>query len=174
MKFGKEFRIHLEETLPEWRDKFLCYKPLKKLLKHLPNTTISGHNNNNNPQNRQSVGNHGEGGPSSSESVPTTTQRSMSLEEFQDWFVRLLNDELDKLNDFYVEKEEDFVIRFQVLHSTFILFFQFLGDFRIMVVYECFCYSDFFGFARSRFFLIRPKLKFLHVYMVHKLVRWVC
>uniref|UniRef100_A0A803LSB4 SPX domain-containing protein n=2 Tax=Chenopodium quinoa TaxID=63459 RepID=A0A803LSB4_CHEQI len=36
----------------------------------------------------------------------------MTLEEFQDWFVRLLNDELDKLNDFYVEKEEDFVIRF--------------------------------------------------------------
>lgn len=120
MKFGKEFRIHLEETLPEWRDKFLCYKPLKKLLKHFPNTTISGHNNNNNPQNRQSVGNHGEGGPSSSESVPTTTQRSMSLEEFQDWFVRLLNDELDKLNDFYVEKEEDFVIRFQELKERIV------------------------------------------------------
>lgn len=37
MKFGKEFKTHLEQTLPEWRDKFLCYKPLKKLLKHYPN-----------------------------------------------------------------------------------------------------------------------------------------
>ncbi|XP_047975011.1 SPX domain-containing protein 4-like [Salvia hispanica] len=32
MKFGREFRIHLEQTLPEWRDKFLRYKLLKKLL----------------------------------------------------------------------------------------------------------------------------------------------
>jgi SPX domain protein involved in polyphosphate accumulation len=41
MKFGKEFKTHLEETLPEWRDKFLCYKPLKKLLKQLPSTVDS-------------------------------------------------------------------------------------------------------------------------------------
>jgi hypothetical protein len=41
MKFGKEFKTHLEETLPEWRDKFLCYKPLKKLLKQLPPTVDS-------------------------------------------------------------------------------------------------------------------------------------
>ncbi|RVW80894.1 SPX domain-containing protein 4 [Vitis vinifera] len=41
MKFGKEFRTHLEETLPEWRDKFLCYKPLKKLLKTIPTAADS-------------------------------------------------------------------------------------------------------------------------------------
>jgi SPX domain protein involved in polyphosphate accumulation len=41
MKFGKEFKTHLEETLPEWRDKFLCYKPLKKLLKQLAPTVDS-------------------------------------------------------------------------------------------------------------------------------------
>ncbi|XP_021721424.1 SPX domain-containing protein 4-like [Chenopodium quinoa] len=121
MKFGKEFRTHLEETLPEWRDKFLCYKPLKKLLKRFPYTISSVNNNTNNnsnnnsinTQNRQlGVGNSEGGGSSGSRS---TTERSMTLEEFQDWFVRLLNDELDKLNDFYVEKEEDFVIRFQEL-----------------------------------------------------------
>ncbi|KAL5739095.1 hypothetical protein ACOSQ2_028275 [Xanthoceras sorbifolium] len=83
MKFGKEFRTHLEETLPEWRDKFLCYKPLKKLLKHFP------------PQ------------PPPPPPPPET--------RLQDWFVRILNEELDKLNDFYVDKEEDFVIRFQEL-----------------------------------------------------------
>ncbi|KAK9741099.1 hypothetical protein RND81_03G081400 [Saponaria officinalis] len=84
MKFGKEFKIHLQETLPEWRDKFLCYKPLKKLLKHF-------HNNINN-------------------NIISNVNG-----DFQAWFVGLLNEELDKFNDFYVETEEDFVIRFQEL-----------------------------------------------------------
>lgn len=94
MKFGKEFTTHLEETIPEWRDKFLCYKPLKKLLNHhLPTTT-------------------------------TTTNLHLHLLllhpqpssfNLQAWFLRILNQELEKFNDFYVDKEEDFVIRFQEL-----------------------------------------------------------
>ncbi|PHT55173.1 SPX domain-containing protein 4 [Capsicum baccatum] len=35
--------------------------------------------------------------------------------ELQDWFIRILNKELEKFNDFYVDKEEDFIIRFQEL-----------------------------------------------------------
>ena len=42
MEFGKEFSMHIEEALPKWRDKFLCYKPLKKLLKHV-STAIADH-----------------------------------------------------------------------------------------------------------------------------------
>lgn len=80
MKFGKEFRIHLEETLPEWRDKYLSYKPLKKLLKNLP--------------------------------PPDPDNLTPELEE---WFIGVLNEELEKFNDFYVNKEEDFIIRFQAL-----------------------------------------------------------
>ncbi|CAL0299033.1 unnamed protein product [Lupinus luteus] len=79
MKFGKEFKTHLEETIPEWRDKFLCYKPLKKLL---------------------------------NQNLPTT---NIHLLHPQAWFLRILNQELEKFNDFYVDKEEDFVIRFQEL-----------------------------------------------------------
>lgn len=82
MKFGKEFTTHLEETLPEWRDKYLCYKPLKKLLKNLPSTADNL--------------------PDGADNPP------------QDWFVRILNEELDKFNDFYVDKEEEFIIRLQV------------------------------------------------------------
>ncbi|XP_076941748.1 SPX domain-containing protein 4-like [Bidens hawaiensis] len=78
MKFGKEFGIHLEQTLPEWKDKYLCYK----LLKNLPNPPPPDHH-----------------------LVP----------DLQHWFVRILNEELDKFNDFYVDKEEEFVIRFQEL-----------------------------------------------------------
>jgi hypothetical protein len=33
MKFGKRLQSQIEETMPEWRDKFLCYKQLKKRLK---------------------------------------------------------------------------------------------------------------------------------------------
>lgn len=84
MKFGKEFRIHLEETLPEWRDKYLSYKPLKKLLKNIP--------------------------------APPTDNLPLDapLPELHEWFVGILNEELEKFNDFYVDKEEDFIIRFQV------------------------------------------------------------
>lgn len=91
MKFGKEFTTHLEETLPEWRDKYLCYKPLKKLLKHLPSTA-----DNNLP----------DGGDNPPPPPPPP--------HLQDWFVRILNEELDKFNDFYVDKEEEFIIRLQV------------------------------------------------------------
>ena len=33
MKFGKSLSSQIVETLPEWRDKFLSYKDLKKRLK---------------------------------------------------------------------------------------------------------------------------------------------
>lgn len=115
MKFGKEFKTHLEETIPEWRDKFLCYKPLKKLLKHhLPSAT---NNNNNN-------------------TVPITLhllQQPPSPQLVQAWFVRILNEELEKFNDFYVDKEEEFVIRFQVL-LNFDLFFFFFFCFNMCYV----------------------------------------
>lgn len=32
MKFGKKLRKQMEDTLPQWRDKFLSYKDLKKLV----------------------------------------------------------------------------------------------------------------------------------------------
>lgn len=35
MKFGKRLHSQIEETLPEWRDKYLSYKQLKKRLKLL-------------------------------------------------------------------------------------------------------------------------------------------
>lgn len=110
MKFGKEFKTHLEETLPEWRDKFLCYKPLKKLLKTLPSNPAVA------PR------------PVFADTTNTSAavdplhhnqeidgDGSALRAALQDWFVRILNEELEKFNDFYVDKEEDIVIRFQEL-----------------------------------------------------------
>ncbi|KAJ8750067.1 hypothetical protein K2173_013982 [Erythroxylum novogranatense] len=104
MKFGKEFKTHLEETLPEWRDKFLCYKPLKKLLKHYPCSTADTFLFR--PVNHPA---HAD------DSVVGDGRGAGSLVELQEWFVRILNEELEKFNDFYVDKEEDFVIRLQEL-----------------------------------------------------------
>ncbi|KAM7516760.1 hypothetical protein LguiA_006343 [Lonicera macranthoides] len=113
MKFGKEFRIHLEETLPEWRDKYLCYKPLKKLLKNLPPTTDE-QNQHPPPPLEASVDTlvvdpSGHVAPPEGGLPP--------LAGLEEWFVNILSDELEKFNDFYVEKEEDFIIRFQKLTS---------------------------------------------------------
>ncbi|KAM0955202.1 hypothetical protein EV2_024370 [Malus domestica] len=113
MKFGKEFRTHLEETLPEWRDKFLCYKLLKKLLKGLPATAATIAAVDSLPRHLEfqlayaypAAGDGGGGGGGGFH----------PLAGLQYWFVAILNEELYKLNDFYMDKEEDFVIRFQEL-----------------------------------------------------------
>ncbi|CAL9110344.1 unnamed protein product [Musa acuminata var. zebrina] len=94
MKFGKDFRNHLEETLPEWRDKFLAYKALKKLIKHLPQPPPLGADLPDEP--------------------PRGAARPLDA-VLEAWFVGILNEELEKFNDFYVDKEEDFVIRLQEL-----------------------------------------------------------
>ncbi|XP_020574285.1 SPX domain-containing protein 3 [Phalaenopsis equestris] len=74
MKFGKRLNQQIEETLPEWRDKFLSYKHLKKLLRLISAAPPSG-------------------------------------DPAEAPFIRLLDAEIHKLNSFFVEQEEDFVIR---------------------------------------------------------------
>ncbi|KAF5457120.1 hypothetical protein F2P56_021250 [Juglans regia] len=102
MKFGKEFKTHLEETIPAWRDKFLCYKPLKKLLKHhFPNPATPDSDLHPNHLNNTS----------STDGL----DKKPTLADLQEWFILILNEELDKFNDFYVDKEEEFIIRFQEL-----------------------------------------------------------
>ncbi|MFS8031895.1 putative SPX domain-containing protein [Helianthus anomalus] len=101
MKFGKELGIHLEQTLPEWRDKYLCYKLLKSFLKHIPNPADDDH-------------------PHLPPPPDAAVDRNFPplpphLAELQEWFVRVLEEEIDKFNDFYVDKEEEFVIRFKEL-----------------------------------------------------------
>ncbi|VAI39355.1 unnamed protein product [Triticum turgidum subsp. durum] len=91
MKFGKDFRSHLEGTLPDWKDKYLAYKALKKLIKTLPPDADQPP-----PPPPLPPAGHGDGG-------------------LGDWFARILDVELHKLNDFYMEREEWYVIRLQVL-----------------------------------------------------------
>lgn len=104
MKFWKSLSILIEDTLPEWRDKFLSYKDLKKQLK-----LIYPKDGDKPPSKRlksdasdPDSGAVGGGGDVTKEVID---------------FVRLLEDEMEKLNSFIVEKEEDSVIKWKELQD---------------------------------------------------------
>ncbi|EEF50322.1 xenotropic and polytropic murine leukemia virus receptor, putative [Ricinus communis] len=80
MKFGKRLKQQIQETLPDWRDKFLSYKDLKKLVRLLS-------------------------------SDPLLSSGSIEYRKAEAEFVYLLNNEIDKFNAFFMEQEEDFIIR---------------------------------------------------------------
>lgn len=87
MKFWKILKGHIEETLPEWQDKFLSYKDLKKELKLI-------YPQDDRPMKRQRLD-------------------DKVTKEVND-FVKLLEEEIDKFNSFFVEKEEDYIIHLKV------------------------------------------------------------
>mmetsp|Transcript_33406 Transcript_33406/g.56086 ORF Transcript_33406/g.56086 Transcript_33406/m.56086 type:complete len:286 (-) Transcript_33406:433-1290(-) len=98
MKFGKKLNDMIEESQSEFADKFLAYKQLKKKLKSLPIV-----------------------GEDQISEIPSSTQATsdrcqcMTPEEKE--FVKMLNEELEKFNDFYMEKEEEYVIELQNLED---------------------------------------------------------
>lgn len=102
MKFGKSLSNQIEETLPEWRDKFLSYKELKKRLKLIePNKP----------------GGEGEERPQKKRRMEEARREGDAMTEEEVDFLKLLEDELDKFNSFFVEKEEEYIIRLKVIYS---------------------------------------------------------
>ncbi|PHT60708.1 SPX domain-containing protein 3 [Capsicum baccatum] len=89
MKFGKRLKQQIQETLPGWGDKFLSYKELKKLVKLISSSCAS----------RMMMNGSLEYGKAEAE------------------FVYLLNNEIDKFNAFFMEQEEDFIIRHKELQQ---------------------------------------------------------
>ncbi|CAI0629231.1 unnamed protein product [Linum tenue] len=98
MKFGKSLSTQIDETLPEWRDKFLSYKELKKKLKLIEPNNRAGDGPGDRPAKRPRM----DGG--------------VSEEEID--FIKLLEDELEKFNSFFVEKEEEYIIRLKELQDS--------------------------------------------------------
>ncbi|XP_057458812.1 SPX domain-containing protein 3-like [Lotus japonicus] len=80
MKFGKRLKQQIQETLPEWKDMYLSYKELKKLVRLIS-------------------------------AAPTLLNGSLEYGKAEAEFMYLLNNEIDKFNGFFMEKEEDFIIR---------------------------------------------------------------
>ncbi|KAE9608365.1 hypothetical protein Lal_00026157 [Lupinus albus] len=96
MKFGKSLSNQIEKTLPQWRDKFLSYKELKKKLKLVE------------PFDK------GNGEERVTKRVRIDGEK-MSKEEID--FRKSLENELHKFNTFFVEKEEECIIRFKELRD---------------------------------------------------------
>jgi hypothetical protein len=104
MKFWKILSSLIEETLPEWRDKFLSYKDLKKQLKLIYPKDEEAHRDKRRRLDPESDG---------PDCAPSR--------EVVD-FVRLLEVEIDKFNAFFVDKEEEYVIRLKVIFFSFLFF----------------------------------------------------
>uniref|UniRef100_A0A0E0NY12 SPX domain-containing protein n=1 Tax=Oryza rufipogon TaxID=4529 RepID=A0A0E0NY12_ORYRU len=98
MKFGKSLSSQIVEMQPEWRDNFLSYKDLKKRL-----NLISGGAAGERASKRRRVGG------ATAVTVTAAAAGGMTLE--QAGFVGLLDAELDKFNFFFLEKEEEYVIK---------------------------------------------------------------
>ena len=101
MKFGKSLSSQIVETLPEWRDKFLSYKDLKKRLK-LIGLGADG-------EERQAKRARVSEPAGDGDETAAAAAAAMTPEEAD--FMRLLEAELDKFNSFFVEKEEEYIIR---------------------------------------------------------------
>ncbi|XP_060175388.1 SPX domain-containing protein 1-like isoform X1 [Lycium barbarum] len=92
MKFGRILMMLMtliEQTLPDWKGKFLSYKDLKKQLKMIDH-----------PNKRQKLDDD-------------------DGKEVND-FVKLLEEEIDKSNTFFIEKEEDYIIQLKILRDSFV------------------------------------------------------
>ncbi|KAI3495923.1 hypothetical protein L1887_38270 [Cichorium endivia] len=110
MKFGKSLSNQIEQTLPEWRDKFLSYKELKKRLKLINPQEKSG-----DVCNRAAKRPRVSGGVAGDWTVGDGGIGGMSKEEID--FVDLLEKEIEKFNLFFVEKEEEYIIKLKELQD---------------------------------------------------------
>ncbi|CAH9131327.1 unnamed protein product [Cuscuta epithymum] len=116
MKFGKSLSNQIEETLPEWRDKFLAYKELKKRLKLIePKGNAAGSRSDGLGEERALKR------PKLAVSVDsagaTWCVERENMTEAEANFVKLLEEELEKFNTFFVEKEEEYIIRLKDLQD---------------------------------------------------------
>ncbi|CAM6014416.1 unnamed protein product [Sphagnum balticum] len=100
MKYGKLLQTFLEDLPPEFRDKFLSYKQLKKRIKQFLDS-------NSFPEDAF------EPAPIQDRQELAMGEEDVTVEEKE--FIRLLNVELEKFNSFFTEKEEDYVIQLQEL-----------------------------------------------------------
>lgn len=112
MKFSKSLGILIEEALPEWRDKFLSYKDLKKQLK-----LIYPKDGDKPPNKRPRLADADDDDDRTDDGDIAGEGAEVSKEVTD--FVRLLENEMEKFNVFFEEKEEEYVIRWKVCFLFF-------------------------------------------------------
>ncbi|SCU99384.1 LADA_0H19416g1_1 [Lachancea dasiensis] len=121
MKFGK----HLETrqlVLPEYNGHFIDYKGLKKLIKQLsaPPSVGFGLPDSGAGVNTGAVGSGAETGASGDAGSSAEQSRiHQTLQEHKASFFFKLERELEKVNEYYLEKESDLRIKFDILQSRY-------------------------------------------------------
>ncbi|XP_075483438.1 SPX domain-containing protein 2-like [Primulina tabacum] len=99
MKFWKILRNLIDQTLPDWQDKFLSYKKLKQHLNLIypnkENIILGKERPNKRPQ--------------------ISREHARQTPEAINEFVNLLHAEINKFNKFVMNKEEMYIIRLQML-----------------------------------------------------------
>lgn len=102
MKFWKILRKLLDEIFPDWQDKFISYKDLKKQLSSIspqkPPEGVDGERSKKRPR----LGDD-----------RVDDEGREVTREMKD-FVMLLEEEITKFNGFFMDKEEEYIITFKV------------------------------------------------------------
>ncbi|GLI68571.1 hypothetical protein VaNZ11_013037 [Volvox africanus] len=107
MKFGKVLKVSSENMPMEMHDLFLRYKELKKQIKMIPVCKDAGAGE------KQSSVSPDESGTGSGSTGAAITATVLSPEEQA--FITTLNEDLARFNRYFIEKEEEAVIRIQAL-----------------------------------------------------------
>lgn len=104
MKFGKTIRAAVDCSYPEWQPKFMSYKELKKRIHPRDSSTPDNESRDDDTLSKENLNKHSTTKQSSSsELLPGTTPEHAQ-------FLTQLKHEVEKVNDFFLEKEEDYII----------------------------------------------------------------
>lgn len=107
MKFWKILRKLLDDIFPDWQDKFISYKDLKQQLKLIsPSRDLVDDDGDERSKKR----------PRYSDNQIDEDGKEVT-KEMKD-FVLLLDGEIKKFNGFFMDKEEEYIIRFKVWISS--------------------------------------------------------
>uniref|UniRef100_A0A5B7BJU0 Putative SPX domain-containing protein 1 n=1 Tax=Davidia involucrata TaxID=16924 RepID=A0A5B7BJU0_DAVIN len=102
MKFGKSLRSQIAESLPEWEGEFMSYKELKKRV----NQIAPWHEETKRCRKRPRL---------TTRNMLCTGGRNMNIMRGGIGFIQLLDSKLEKVNAFFFEKEEEYIIRMKEL-----------------------------------------------------------
>lgn len=118
MKFSKILGKLLDEIFPDWRDRFLAYKLLKKQLNLFYPKAGAGANDGDEPlAKRRKISDSNDTADDGDSAAGAENSEEARESKAVDDFVRLLQDEIEKFNEFFVQKEEDFVIAWKELQD---------------------------------------------------------
>lgn len=115
MKFGKRLRATVESSYEEWRPMFMSYKDLKKCLKPSDPSAVDAESRDSDSKDHESDQNH-DSDPEHQNHPISVADQKRNLQAVQEaersgrQFFTCFRQQVDKVNDFFLDKQEDFII----------------------------------------------------------------